>query len=306
MSFLTVVNQIAIFFILITVGIFARRLNLIGKTFTKQLSNLVLYITLPAMVIVSMNFEFSDDLLANAIVIFALGPVMYGMLFLVAWIFSKTIKGTDREKAIFKFMIIFGNVGYIGYPVASIVFGKPGVFYAAILNIWIQALMWTLGIALVSGTKNKFNLKKIFVNPGIISIAIGFSLFLFSIKLPSFLQESLELLGNSTTPLAMIIIGATIGEAKLSDTFKDVRLIIYSVVKLAIVPFIMYLLLLPFDLSPLVKGVPIVLSAMPAAANVSVFAMKHDSDYILGSRGVVVSTILSLVSIPVLLSLLNI
>ena len=306
MSFLTVVNQIAVFFILIAVGIFSRRLNLIGKTFTKQLSNLVLYITLPAMVIVSMNFEFSDDLLANAIVIFALGPLMYGMLFLVAWIFSKTIKGTDKEKSIFKFMIIFGNVGYIGYPVASIVFGKPGVFYAAILNIWVQALMWTLGIALVSGTKNKFNLKKIFINPGIISIAIGFSLFLFSIKLPSFLQESLELLGNSTTPLAMIIIGATIGEAKLSDTFKDARLIIYSVVKLAIVPFIMYLLLLPFDLSSLVKGVPIVLSAMPAAANVTVFAMKHDSDYILGSRGVVVSTILSLISIPVLLSLLNI
>jgi len=306
LSFLTVVNQIAIFFILIVVGIFTRRFNLIGETFIKQLSNLVLYVTLPSMVIVSMNFEFSDDLLANAIVIFALGPLMYGMLLFVSWIFSKSVRGTDKEKFIFRYIVIFGNVGFIGYPIISIVFGKSGIFYASILNIWFDILSWTLGIALISKSENKLNLKKMFVNPGIISIVIGFSLFLFSIKLPFFLQESLELLGNSTTPLAMIIIGATIGGAKLSDIFKDSRLIVYSVVKLAIVPFIMYLLLLPFDLSPLVKGIPIVLSAMPAAVSITVFAMKYDSDYVFGTKGVVVSTVLSLISIPVLLSLLKI
>lgn len=305
MSFLTIANQISIFLILIVVGILARKLNLIGKTFNKQLSDLILYVTLPALIIVSMNFDFSGELLANAMKVFAMGPLMYGLLLLVAWIFSGSVKGNNKEKAIFKYMIIFGNVGYIGYPVASLVFGKPGVFYAAILNIWFQALTWTLGVALVNGTKGKQSAKKIFINPGVISIAMGFLLFLVSIKLPSFLQQSLELLGNTTTPMSMIIIGATIAEAKITYVFKDLRLTAYSIIKLAVVPFGMYLLLLPFDLSPIVRGIPIILSAMPAAANVSVFAMKYDSDYILGSRGIVVSTILSLISIPVLLSLLN-
>lgn len=305
MSFLTIANQIAIFLILIVVGIVVKKLNLVGKAFTKQLSDLILYVTLPSLIVVSMNFDFSGELLSNAMKIFAFGPLMYAMLLIVAWIFSKSVKGTPEEKTIFKYMIIFGNVGYIGYPVASIVFGKPGVFYAAILNIWFQSLTWTLGIALMNRGKGKQSLKKIFINPGVLSIAVGFLLFLFSIKLPSFLQQSLELLGNTTTPMSMIIIGATIAEAKLSDVFKDARLTVYSIVKLAIVPFAMYLLLLPFDLSPIVRGIPIILSAMPAAANVSVFAMKYDSDYVLGSRGIVVSTILSLISIPVLLSLLH-
>jgi len=306
LSYLNVVNQISIFFILIFVGFVAKKINLIGKSFTKQLSNLILYITLPAMVITSMNFNFSVDLLSNALKIFSIGPLMYGILLFIAWIFGRKIKGNEKEKAIFRYMIIFGNVGYIGYPVASIVFGNTGIFYVAIINIWFQALSWTLGIALVSSSKGKLNPKKIFINPGVISIAIGFTLFIFSIKLPSFLQESLVLLGNSTTPMAMIIIGATIAEAKISEVFKDYRLVFYSAVKLAIAPTIMFLVLLPFDLSPIIKAVPIILCGMPAAANVSVFAMKYDSDYVLGSRGIIVSTILSLFSIPILLSILKI
>ena len=306
MSYLNVVNQISIFFILILVGFVAKKVNLIGQSFTKQLSNLILYITLPAMVITSMNFDFSHQLLSNALKIFSIGPLMYGMLLFIAWIFGKIIKGEDKEKAIFRYMIIFGNVGYIGYPVASIVFGNPGIFYVAIINIWFQALSWTLGIALVSSSKGKLNLKKIFINPGVISIIIGFTLFFFSINLPSFLQESLELLGNSTTPLAMIIIGATIAQAKVSEVFKDYRLILYSLIKLVVAPTIMFIILIPFDFSPIIKAVPIILCGMPAAANVSVFAMKYDSDYVLGSRGIIVSTILSLISIPVLLSILKV
>ena len=234
MSFLVVVTEVTVFFILIVVGIVSKRLNLISEVFVKDLTNLLLYVTIPALIINSMNFEFSREMFDNSLRLLCLGPVVYGLLFLMAIAFTRFIEATEKEIGVLRYMMIFGNVGAMGYHVVELVYGKTGVFYAAIFNLWFQLLTWTLGIYLMCRTGRKKPSYRIIANPGVLAILTGFFLFAFSIELPFPIRKSLELIGGSTTPMAMIVIGATVAGARFKELFTDKRIGISVLVKLAV------------------------------------------------------------------------
>lgn len=150
-----------------------------------------------------------------------------------------------------------------------------------------------------SETKNQFNWK-VFVNPGVVSVTIGFIIFVFSIPVPYALKGSLDLLGSLTTPLSMVVIGGLLTNSKIKDTFANWRIYAISAVRLIIIPLIVWGILVPFIHHPLLLGIPVIIAAMPAAANTAILAEEYGANGELASQSVFISTLLSIISIPII------
>lgn len=304
MDFIPVLNQVLVLFILLMIGFILKKINIMTDELGKGLTTIIIYVTLPALIVTSMNYEFSQDMLNNSIKLLGIGVILYSFMIIVGIVFVKLLKIQEPQRGIYLFLIIFSNVGFMGYPVAEVVFGKIGVFYAAIYNLMFNILLWTLGVILVNPEhEKKINLKTL-INPGTVSIVLGFSLFIFSIELPEPIYISLSKLGDSTTPMAILVVGSMLGDAKFKEIFINTKLILSSVVRLIIIPGIILIALLKLNLPPIVKGIPIIISSMPAAANAAIFARRYDSDYRLASQGVFLSTLLSIGTIPLIILLL--
>ncbi|MBN2218769.1 MAG: AEC family transporter [Kosmotogaceae bacterium] len=300
----TIVSKILTFFVLIGTGFIMKKSNLADDLFTKGISRFVLYITLPALIVDSMNFDFSYEMLSYSVILLITGGVLYLFLWVLGIAFSRVLRLTGDVRSVFRYAMLFGNVAYMGYPIVELVIGKEGVFYSAVFNIWFNVLTWTVGIRIMSD-KTKLSGKKAFLNPGMISVFIGLVLFFTPLELPVFLDEALALLGESTIPLAMIVAGIILASSKISAILKGRTIMIYSLLKLCIAPMIVFLFLTFLSLPLMVEKVLIIMSAMPAAANTSIFARLFDSDYELSSRLIASSTLFSLISIPLIISFLD-
>ncbi|KAB3539684.1 AEC family transporter [Alkaliphilus pronyensis] len=308
MGILTVFNEISVLFLLILSGYIARKMNLLNNEINKGISILILQFTLPALIIKSMQFSFSKELMMGSINMIIISAIVHGLAIAVAFLTPRLLKVEGERKKIFQFVLVFSNVGYMGYPVLQVIYGELGVFYGALFNIPFNFLLWTLGVFIMThgkdGNVSSLSFKKLILNPGILSVFIGFSLFLLSIKLPYGLYKTLDLLGNTTTPLSMLVIGSMLAEITFKEIFIEEKLLRISIVRLVIIPFITFALLKAFGVSGLMLGIPVVISGMPAAANTAVFATMYDVDPHLASKAVFNTTILSMISIPLLTLLL--
>lgn len=235
---LAVFNQVSVLFIFIVVGFVIKRAKVIDDSLNKGLTNFILYVALPALTIDSMNLNFSKSMLVNSGLLLTIAIGVYAFAIVLS-IFIPAILGVEKSSAgVYKFCTIFPNWGFMGYPIAYTLYGKVGMFYAIIFTLPLSFLVWTLGIMIIGKEdKNKVEFKNL-LNPGIIAAFIGLFLFLFSVKLPEVLGRSLEMLGNTTTPLIMVVIGSILGNLKVKTIFKDVKILIISLIRLIVMPIV--------------------------------------------------------------------
>jgi malate permease and related proteins len=299
MNFNNILNQVIILFFIMIVGFVARKKNIINSEVNKGLSEILLNITLPFMIIASFNFSFDKNMLHNSAVLFIYSLLMHGALVII----SKIIyyKYPNVKKGVLRFITVFSNCGYMGYPVIESVFGKIGVFYTAIFNIPWNLLVYSVGIMFFSREKDSSSIKKAVMNPGIISVFIGLILFVFSIKLPLPIYNTLEMVGSTTTPLSMIIVGSMLAEMKLKDVFSGFEIYYGCVVRLVLIPVVVLVILKSFGVKDIFLGIPVLIAAMPAAANTAIFAEKYGGDSLLASRMIFISTALSAITIPLII-----
>jgi malate permease and related proteins len=301
MDYSKIVNQVIILFLIMVVGYFARKKDIINSEVNRGLSELLLNITLPFMIIASFNFEFSKDMLYKAGILLFYSFIIH----IVSAIVSKYIyhRYPEKTKGVLRFITVFSNCGYMGYPVVESIYGKIGIFYTAIFNIPFNIFCFTLGVMFYTGQKDFKTMKRALVNPGLISVAIGLILFVFSIELPFPVYRTLELVGSTTTPLSMIIIGSMLADIKVKDIFSGFELYYGLVVRLIVIPLVVLFVLKSFGVSGMYLGIPVLISAMPAAANTAVFAEKYGGDSAFASRMIFLTTVLSSITIPLIILL---
>jgi hypothetical protein len=295
-------EQVFVLFLLIVVGYVIKKMKIITNDMNRDVSNLVLYVTLPAFLITAMNFSFSPELLEQSGKLITISFGVYALAIGISYLAPKVLGIKGRAKDIYQFVIVFANVGFMGYPVTKTIFGDIGVFYAAIYNLPFNLLVWTIGIYFLTrrneeGNKS-FNLKS-FLNPGLVAITTGFLLFLFSVELPYFIYKPLSMLGDATTPLSMIFIGSMLADVKATEIFSDRKAFMLSVVRLLILPFIVMIILKGLGLGYYLVGIPVVITAMPAATNAAIMASKFGSDYHFASKVIFISTLISIFTIPI-------
>ncbi len=300
MDFLALFNQIIILFILILTGFIIRQVKVVDTEFINNLATFIIYVTLPALIINSMNYDFSVELLINVAITFVITCLVYLLMLLVANLVIKPFDIKESKANIYRFLIVFANVGFMGYPITYVLFASEGVFLASIYNLVFTIMIWSVGIIIISSNDRSvkhFNYKDL-LNPGMIAITIGFSLFLAPFSLPGSVVEALEILGDATIPLAMIVVGAKLTEVKIISIFYDLKLWLVALLRLIILPMIVFLLLSFLPIDEIVSGVIVILTAMPAATNTTIFAQEFGGDDSLGAKGIFLTTLLAIITLP--------
>jgi malate permease and related proteins len=301
-----VLQQVFVIFLLIVIGAFVKRLKVVTDDVIREVGSLVLNVTLPAFLITSMNMEFSPSVLKSSaiFIVISLSVYVFGILMVkpATWLLKVDGKAMD----VYEYIILFSNFGYMGYPVIDLIYGSQGVFYAAIYNLPFSFLVWTHGVHVLKRHTDSagVNSKKFHINASLVAIVTGFILFLLSVELPAPIFDALTLVGSMTTPLSMMFIGFILADSDFKQLTMDWKVYAFSILRLLIMPICVYLVLMTMGFEGLLLGVPVVISAMPAAANSAVIAAQYGSDYQLASRAIFISTLLSIATIPLFVALL--
>jgi predicted permease len=287
------------------VGVYGNKKGIITEEFNDNLINFLLNITLPLMVISSFTFSFEESIKSNVVKGFYYSLIAYGILIIASYLFLLPVKGD--KKTIIHFANVFTNTGYVGFPVLNAIYGPEGVVYGSIFNMFFVLFVWTYGIMLFKGHIDKMELKKelktTLLNPSIIAVVIGVIIIVFDIQIPKILYTSINSVGSISGPLSMIIIGAILSKGKIGNSLKDWTLYYGLIVKMAILPLILCLTSLLVDKS-IVSNSVVIIASMPAAAMTSIFAESYNKEKELASMFVLLTTLLSVITIPILVRVL--
>lgn len=307
MPLLPLFYQILVLFLILLVGFAVYRLKVIDDQGISALSKVVMEVTLPAMIIISMNYDFSREIMWESGKILLLSLALFLISGLFAFLVTKFMQVDRRSLSVYQFMLIFPNIGFMGYPVIDAIFGKLGVFYTSIFNLSFSLVVWTLGVWLFrrdEGESMNFHWR-ILLTPGIASTFLGFLIFLFSIKLPYPIYRTLELMGGVTTPMSMLVVGALMARSPIKTLWNNPKVYLMSAIRLLVIPLIVLALMHFSGFAAMTLGVTVVLLGMPGAANTAIFAERYGGDADLASRCVFLSTLFSVVTIPMMVWILK-
>lgn len=299
-----VMGNVISLFLIILAGVYGIKRKFINEEIQRGLTKILINITLPLLIINSFSVEFDDSMKSNIGKAF-----LYSFIFLIiggiiSKIFLIPIKDKEKKKVL-QFANVFSNCGFVGFPIVSSIYGAEGVVYTAIFNMFFNIFVWSYGVALYSDKLDKSSIKKIIVNPGIVAVYIGLPIMLFNIHVPEYLSKSINIVGNMTTPLSMIIIGCILTRVNIKDAFKDWIVYYESIIRLIIIPIsIFFIAKLIKDDSILMKTI-IVLQAMPAGTMASIMAENLDKDSRFAAIIIFVTTLLSIGSFPLVLSIIS-
>ena len=289
-------QQVIVLFLLIGAGAAAIKTGVLKAEGRQTLSNLLVYLVVPAMIIHSYMMEFSEEILHNLLAAFGLSvlAILIGTVLTLAL----TAKQKDRRAPIFRFACVFSNAAYMGFPLISALFGSEGLLYASAYVTVFNILLWTMGYGMVSGSSNpKEVAKSLLRTPVLYAMVAGLAIYLLQIPVPTVIAQPLELLSNMNTPLSMLITGILIATGDLKQIVCDRHIWKLAAVRMLLIPAVCLaafavLGLLRFGMS---AQVVLLLECCPAAAITSVFAVQfgHDEQFAAGS--VVLTTLLSIV-----------
>lgn len=300
MDLLVIVNGVISLFLIILVGVYAAKKRIITKEINKGLTNILLKITLPCLVVSSFIFDLSDELKDNIIRCFIYSPLVLIISIVISYILLIPIKG--EKKIIIQFANVFSNCGFIGFPIVFSIYGNEGVIYASIFNLFFTAFLWTYGVILFNGKMKREDIKKVLLNPAIVAVFIGLIIMIFGFDIPSVLSSTLDLVGNMTSPLSMIIVGVILGNAKIISYLKDKTIYYSAFLKLIIMPCILILISRLLKDTSLVIKTLIIVTAMPAAAMTSILAESFDKESEYSAVIVFITTLFSVITFPILLN----
>ncbi len=296
---MNVLLQVLTLFLLMACGLFAVKVRLLDEKHLQGLNTLVLNFAMPAMILRKLQTPASPELIIELVWVFVLTcATMAAAGFIANRLFAKE---SHARRAVLANMAMASNCAYMGYPVITAALGEEALLYAVMFVAAFNLMIWTEG-AYFFGGRSAMQAKKLLTNPSIWAIAAGLLLFLTGWTLPGFLNDALDMISATTTPLAMFVIGARLISLRLHH-LRDWKLLLTCALRLVVFPAGILLLRLT-PLSPTLVNVLYLCTAMPCAATTAMQSEVYDCDRELASRGVALSTALSLATIPLMLLLI--
>jgi predicted permease len=296
---MTVLMQVLTLFILMLCGLIAMKTKLMNDRDMGMINSFLLNFALVGLVITKMQQDASPELLGDLVWMFVLSCLfMTGGGLLASRLF---IREAAARKAVLISLCTISNCAYMGYPVITAAMGADALIYAVVFTVSFNVLSWTV-CAYFFGGREAMQPARLLRNPSLIAVVIGLVLFLTGLRLPKFLNDALDALGNTTTPLAMFVIGARLISLRPRH-LKDLKLLLACTLRLVLIPLCVLLLHLTPLSSTMVNALYLCI-AMPGAAMTAMQAELFNCDKELASRGVALSTALSLVTIPLMLAII--
>lgn len=299
-----IIAALAKTFIIILPGYIVTKLGIINSQHTAGMSSLITCVTYPCLVITAMQMEFSMQVLNNCkyVVLIFLGAVICALI--VSKIVSKIVKLPPERAGIFAFMLVFGNTGFIGLPVLNGLLGSEAVFYGALCDSSYDIFMFTIGITLIRNGASDDDMSlgqtlKGLINPCLIGVLIGLTLYICGITLPEVIAAPVERIGNVTSPLAMMVVGSHLAHVRIRDLFTSGHAYLVCLMKLIVFPLIALLIVkLTIGTGTLLASVIVLQAAMPVAMLSVIFSERYKGDVSFASTGVMMTTLMCIITIP--------
>lgn len=293
-------------FLIMLIGLFFRKKNMISAEGKKNLTDLVIYLILPCNIVKSFMIAFDENTLKKFGTVFVVSVLIQVVCAIFAKLFYNHM--TPAHQKVLQYATVASNAGFLGNPVAEGVFGSMGLALASVYLIPQRIVMWSAGVSYFTeetessrgkaAVHKKSVLKRIITHPCIIAVVVGMIFMLGQVQLPSFLDAALKDIGNCNTAMSMLVIGTILADVKPKELLNK-SIFLFSGLRLILIPLFVYVGCLAFAVEPLVTGVSVLLAAMPAASTTAILAAKYDGDAVYASKCVVTTTVLSLLTTPV-------
>lgn len=274
---------------------------------TKPLAKVLLYLCQPCLSLYSFNkATYSRELLGQMGVFFVVSAVLQLLIIAVFYFVYRKKYNEDAKYRVLTVATTFGNVGFFGVPLLEALLPQypNAIAMSATFIVSMNIIAWTIGCFILTGDKKYFSVKKLFLNPPVLTLIIALPLFLTCTKLPSIVESSVSLLGKMTTPLCMIILGMRLATVRFRDLISDWRVGVTSVVKLVAMPLVGYALVYFLPLPEFIKYTLVILCCCPTASVVLSLSEINGYGQKTAANVVLLSTILCAVTIPVMLLIL--
>ena len=299
-------QQVVVLFLLMATGTVAVKTGVLKPENKQALSNLLVYLVVPAMILNSYRMEFSAEILRNLLAAF--GMSVLAICIGTAITLVLTARRKDSRAPIFRFATVFSNAAYMGFPLISALFGAEGLLYASAYVTVFNILLWTMGYGMVSGSANAKDVaRNLLRTPVFYALVAGLAIYFFQIPIPRLIAQPIELLAGMNTPLSMLITGMLLAASDLKTIVSDLHIWKLAAVRMLLIPAVCLGVFALLGLVHLGMSAQVVLllECCPAAAITSVFAVQfhHDESYAAGS--VVLTTLLSIVILPLCALLLT-
>jgi len=300
-DFTNLLNLQCMLFLFMALGAVAAKCGILTPEGRKSLTDLVINLVLPCNIIISFYVEMSFDILLSTGKIFVLAFLIQLLQLGLSKVLYPHVKGKRRQ--VMEYGTICSNAGYLGNPVVEGVYGAEGLLYASVYLIPARLFLWSAGLMCFTQADKKTVLKNLAKHPCIIAVEVGFLLMLSQVTLPSILEKSLRSIGGCTTVLSMFTIGSVIAGSDLRTVLSRDNAY-YCFVRLILIPALVLAAGMALHVDALILGISVVLAGMPAGATTTLLAAKYDSDADFASKCTVLSTLFSMVTVPVFCFLL--
>lgn len=300
-SFTTVFQQIVILFIMIGVGYVCSRRGFLSPLTIKELSRFIIYVVTPCIVVESFHRPFESSMMGNIAIACAAAAGAHLLNIILSRVLIR-----DREqnrRVVYQFATIFSNCGFMGLPLQYAILGTDGVFYCAVFIAVFNVFTWTYGFTIMGSKGQKLKLKEILLNPGVLGVTAGLIIFVNSIQIPHILLVPIKSFAALNTPLPMVVVGYYLAQITSLKVLKDRYLVITQAVKLLAAPLLALLLFYAAGIRGLLLISLVISASAPSAANTVMFSVLFNRDTKLAVTLVSVSVLLSLFTMPLVISL---
>ena len=330
---MVMLQQMIVMFLMMAVGYLCYRKQILTEEVSRKVSAIVVNVANPCMILSS---ALTDQQMQGKELVQTLAIVvmMYVFLLVMAQLLPRILCIQKESRGAYAAMTVFANIGFMGFPVLAAMYGNGALLYGAVFQIPFNILIYTYGVAVLTrkpgacaktepnvkaevdvngmsenienGSEQQGKLqgtveivKKIF-NIGVIACITAMLLYFLQTPVPSFLQAFITNLGNLTAPLSMMIIGASLAQMPLKELFLDKKLLLFSLVKLLLLPAVWMIMVNRVAEQEILRGVCLVMMATPAGSMTAMLAQQYGGDYETASRGVALTTVLSVITMPLL------
>ena len=290
---------------IVIVGYVAGKLKYMGGDFDRRLSNIIIDITCPALILSStMGGKLPDRSLILPLL--GISLLTYVLLAIAAWTLPRWLTKKSEDRGTVGFALMFGNVGFIGYPIVGTIFGHEAVFYAAILNVVNTLSVFTAGVMLVNGERQRMAFQpKILVSTPMISAYLAILIVALGIdNIPSVISQPITMIGGITVPGALLIIGSSMSRLSWRMMLGSGVVYVTTAFRLLILPLLLYVIFRAMGFDPLVVNINTLVIAMPVATYGTILCLRYGRDTALITEITFISTLLSVLTIPLVAQLL--
>ncbi len=294
--FKNMIDMQLMMFLLVGVGFFIRKKGIVNTEGRMNMINLCLYITLPFNVLHSFLRKWDWNLFMACGVILLLSIGFNAISVFFSSILYKK-QETNRQKSL-KYGTIISNSGFLGNPMVEGIYGSEGLLYAALFMLPVRIVMWTIGIAVfLKGRKEKL-WKNVLTHPCIVAIYAGVIIMVCGIQFPTFVEKTIVGISGCNTPLSMMLIGMMLAEVKPKGLIDKI-MVFYTAIRLLVIPAVVFALTAFLPIDAMLRGITVIMAGMPAPITTALLSAKYGGDEKYATGMVFLSTILSLITLPI-------